>query len=53
MKYVGNGVLSLIYLTCQAKLGQGPCPLSTIMSQTDKPMRRVSRSVKSSLVKSL
>ena len=53
MKYLGDGVLSLMYLTYQAKLGQGSCSLSTIMSQTDKPMHRVSRSAKSSLVKSI
>ena len=45
-------VLSLIYLTYQDKLGQGPRPLST-MSRTDTPMHRVSRKVESSLVKSL
>ena len=27
-KHVGDGVLSLPYLTQQGKLGQGPCPLS-------------------------
>ena len=53
MKYVGDGVLSQNYLTYRAKLGQGPYPLSTIMSRTDKPMHRVSSSMKSSLVKSL
>ena len=53
MKYVGVGDLSLIYLTYQAKLDLGSCPLSTIMSRTDKPMHRVSRSMKSSLVMGL